>query len=210
MKAVTVFLLGFTLSGVWIALNTFLYGANIIYLITKDHPFHFERLADIKIWAVAAIATVISSAIVLITRSDKRKISGKELSLQCFAGALMEVPQRAMMMPFVIMLLNKRGINPVQSVVITALIWLAGMIFQSALMTKNFGIKAIVSEMLPSLVFSLGIGYAFYVSGCIFVPMAFHVLERVLSNAAFIGKTFISRIINCSIKTDKLFIVIKR
>ena len=209
MKAVTVFLLGFTLSGVWIALNTFLYGALnkkiknfwvtspaisgaipaiIIYLIAKDHPFHFERLADIKIWAVAAITTVISSAIVLITRSDKRKISGKELSLQCFAGALMEVPQRAMMMPFVIMLLNKRGINPVQSVVITALIWLAGMIFQSALMTKNFGIKAVVGEMLPSLVFSLGIGYAFYVSGCIFVPMAFHVLERVLSNAAFIGK----------------------
>ena len=209
MKAVVVFLLGFTLSGVWIALNTFLYGALnkkiknfwvispaisgaipalIIYLIIKDHPFLFDNLGDIKVWGIAVAAVIISSVIVLISKSDKRKISGKELSLQCFAGALMEVPQRAMMVPFVIMLLDKRGIDSLWSVLITALVWLAGMIFQSVLMTKSFSLKAVVSEMIPAFVFSLGIGYAFYATGCIFVPMAFHVLERILSNAGNIGK----------------------
>ncbi|MCR4679921.1 MAG: hypothetical protein K5679_14370 [Lachnospiraceae bacterium] len=209
MKAIVVFLLGFTLSGVWIALNTFLYGALnkkiknfwvtspaisgaipalIIYLIVKDHPFHFDKLGDLSVWGIAVAATIVSSIIVIITRNKTKKISGEELKLQCLAGALMEVPQRAMMMPFVIMLLEKRGLNTVWSVVITALIWLAGMLFQSVLMTRNFSGKTVVGEMIPSLIFSLGIGYAFYTTGCILVPMVFHALERILSNAGNVGK----------------------
>ena len=209
MKAIVVFLLGFTLSGVWIALNTFLYGALnkkiknfwvtspaisgaipalIIYLIVKDHPFHFDKLGDLSVWGIAVAAVIVSSIIVIITRDKTKKISGEELKLQCLAGALMEVPQRAMMMPFVIMLLEKRGLNTVWSVVITALIWLAGMLFQSVLMTKNFSGKTVVSEMIPALIFSLGIGYAFYATGCILVPMVFHALERILSNAGNVGK----------------------
>ena len=209
MKAIVVFLLGFTLSGVWIALNTFLYGALnkkiknfwvtspaisgaipalIIYLIVKDHPFHFDKLGDLSVWGIAVAAVIVSSIIVIITRDKTKKISGEELKLQCLAGALMEVPQRAMMMPFVIMLLEKRGLNTIWSVVITALVWLAGMIFQSVLMNKNFSGKTVVSEMIPALIFSLGIGYAFYATGCILVPIVFHALERILSNAGNVGK----------------------
>lgn len=209
MKAIVVFLLGFTLSGVWIALNTFLYGALnkkiknfwvtspaisgaipalIIYLIVKDHPFHFDKLGDLSVWGIAVAAVIVSSIIVIITRDKTKKISGEELKLQCLAGALMEVPQRAMMMPFVIMLLEKRGLNTIWSVVITALVWLAGMIFQSVLMNKNFSGKTVVSEMIPALIFSLGIGYAFYTTGCILIPMVFHGLERILSNAGNVGK----------------------
>ncbi|SCX21040.1 hypothetical protein SAMN02910339_02929 [Lachnospiraceae bacterium YSD2013] len=209
MKAIVVFLLGFTLSGVWIALNTFLYGALnkkiknfwvtspaisgaipalIIYLIVKDHPFHFDKLGALSVWGIAVAAVIVSSIIVIITRDKTKKISGEELKLQCLAGALMEVPQRAMMMPFVIMLLEKRGLNTIWSVVITALVWLAGMIFQSVLMNKNFSGKTVVSEMIPALIFSLGIGYAFYATGCILVPIVFHALERILSNAGNVGK----------------------
>lgn len=209
MKAIVVFLLGFTLSGVWIALNTFLYGALnkkiknfwvtspaisgaipalIIYLIVKDHPFHFDKLGDLSVWGIAVAAVIVTSIIVIITRDKTKKISGEELKLQCVAGALMEVPQRAMMMPFVIMLLEKRGLNTIWSVVITALIWLAGMLFQSVLMTRNFSGKTVVGEMIPSLIFSLGIGYAFYTTGCILIPMVFHGLERILSNAGNVGK----------------------
>ncbi|MBO4824296.1 MAG: hypothetical protein J5487_02755 [Lachnospiraceae bacterium] len=209
MNAIVVFLLGLTLSGVWIALNTFLYGALnkkiknfrvtspaisgaipalIIYLIVKDHPFHFDKLDDLSVWGIAVAAVIVPSVIVIITRDEVIKISGEELKQRCMAGALMEVPQRAMMMPFVIMFLEKRGLNPIWSVVITALIWLAVMIFQSVLMTRNFSGKTVVGEMIPSLIFSLGIGYAFYVTGCILVPVVFHALERILSNAGNVGK----------------------
>ena len=100
MKAIVVFLLGFTLSGVWIALNTFLYGALnkkiknfwvtspaisgaipalIIYLIVKDHPFHFDKLGDLSVWGIAVAAVIVSSIIVIITRDKTKKISGAEL-----------------------------------------------------------------------------------------------------------------------------------
>ena len=96
-------------------------------MIVKDHPFHFDKLGDLSVWGIAVAAVNVSSIIVIITRDKTKKISGEELKLQCVAGALMEVPQRAMMMPFVIMLLEKRGLNTIWSVVITALIWLADL-----------------------------------------------------------------------------------
>ena len=198
-----VFIIGFLISGIWLAfgllldriLKTYktqmfkpllsaLIPTIVIWLLIGDHPFHLERLNDWRVWVIAAVTTVATVAIELMTPQDdcsntKRNWKADFL-VNGIDGACMEIPQRAMMQAFILWLLTKWHLNPVFCILITALIWCAGILFQAFVIVKKPAIKPLIIELAASFVFSVGIGYVFYTTSCILLPMAAHASERIL------------------------------
>lgn len=203
----TVFLIGFLLSGIWIAINmavsrwlknvekalmlrpllSAIIPTIIICLLVGDHPFHFERLTDYKIWLIATLTLAVTCAIVMIGSRTKVNYTPTELAEMCIEAACMEIPQRAMMQTFVLWLLTKWDLAPLCCIPINALIWCGGILFQAIVVQKQVSIKKLTIELVSSFVFSVGIGYAFYATNCIILPMAMHATERFATNYSFDG-----------------------
>ena len=95
-------------------------------------------------------------------------------------AACMEIPQRVMMQTFVCGILSMQKLNTLWSIFITALIWCASILVQ-AFVSKQKNFKHLFLEVFASFVFSMGIGYVFYSSECLVIPMLAHVTERVVT-----------------------------
>lgn len=156
--------------------------AIIIWLLLGDHPFHFEKLIDYKVWVIAAVTLAATCVIMMFRSRTKEAYKPTELMEMCIEAACMEIPQRAMMQAIVLWLLLKWNLNPLNCILINALIWCGDIIFQAVVIQKQVTIKKLLIEVISSFVFSVGIGYAFYTVRCIILPMALHSLERLLTN----------------------------
>jgi len=196
------FIIGFLLSGIWIAINIFLsqrlknsekalmftpllsaiIPTIIIWLLIGDYPLHFEKIIDFKVWIIAAVTLAATCVITMFRSRTKAAFAPTELMKMCVEAACMEIPQRAMMQTLVLWLLLKWNVNPLCCIPINALIWCAGILFQAFVIQKQVVIKDLIIELVSSFVFSIGIGYGFYTTRCIFLPMIMHALERFVTN----------------------------
>lgn len=73
------------------------------------------------------------------------------------------------------------------AVLCCAAVWCFGIVTQ-AMLTKQTLDRALFAELAASLVFSLGVGYAYQRTGLLVFSMAAHGAERLLSNALARGK----------------------
>ena len=203
MIAGVVFLIGFLLSGIWFGgqmltsiilykkklnkiemfrpLISGIIPAIIVCVVTKTNPLKLSGFLNIKAWIIAILTVLLVSIIIKMKKTEEREGAEDSLFGICVEAAFMEVPQRAMMQTFVFALLKYFGLNVAWGILITALIWCAGIVLQ-AFMKKVFDMHKLIMELLASFVFSLGIGYVFWQSQCLLIPMFCHALERYLTN----------------------------
>lgn len=197
-----IFIIGFLLSGIWFAINMFLsvklrnkknllmfspmfsaiIPAIIIWLVMGDHPFHFEKLFNDTIWIIAVSTLLATCALVFCKSQSKGTESRSGLTEMCVEAACMEIPQRAMMQAFILWLLLKWNLNPIACILINAFIWCGDILFQVVIIQKHISVRKLIFEILSSFLFSLGIGYVFYATKCIILPMVMHALERFITN----------------------------
>ena len=193
------FLLGFMLSGVCFCGNLLLQNlcirkkiywlqgmcmglvslipAIIIGFFFSTHPFHFVSLLNWK-WWILAILTVLLTSLIIFLKHDS--YSDERLFTLCVEAASMEIPQRIMMQTLVCGILTMQQKREICGILITALIWCASFIVQ-VFVTKNNNWKILLVELVASFVFSIGIGYVYYVSQCLVIPMLAHATERVVT-----------------------------
>lgn len=73
------------------------------------------------------------------------------------------------------------------AVLCCAAVWCFGIVTQ-AMLTKQTFDRALFAELAASLVFSIGLGYAYQQTGLLALSMAAHGAERLLGNALVRGK----------------------
>lgn len=151
--------------------------AIIICVFFGAHPFHFILLLNWKLWILAIITVILTSLIIFIKHDSYDEESIFKL---CIESACMEIPQRIMMQTLVCGILATQQKQEIWGVLITALIWCASIIIQ-ACVTKNNNWKYLFIELVASFVFSIGIGYVYYASQCLVIPMLAHAAERVFT-----------------------------
>ena len=197
-----VFIIGFLLSGIWFSFHiyvaqklkntkkalmfspllTAIIPTIIIWRLMADHPFHFEKLIDYKVWVIATVTLVATCVIVMFRSRLKEAYKPTELMEMCIEAACMEIPQRAMMQTIVLWLLLKWNLNLLSCILINALIWCGDIIFQAIIIENKVTVMKLLIEVISSFIFSIGIGYVFYDTSCIILPMALHSLERFVTN----------------------------
>lgn len=149
----------------------------IIGICFYSHPFHFISIFKWKLWLLA-IATVIVTSLVIMLKHVPHE--DEPLAPLYIEAACMEIPQRVMMQTFVCGILSMQKLNTLWSIFITALIWCASILVQ-AFVSKQKNFKHLFLEVFASFVFSMGIGYVFYSSECLVIPMLAHATERVVT-----------------------------
>lgn len=193
------FFIGFLLSGVCYGGNLFLQNFCIkkkIYWLQRmsmviisivptiivgirfcSHPFYFISFFNWKLWLLA-IATVIVSSLIIMLKHESHE--DEPLAPLCIEAVCMEIPQRVMMQTFVCGILSMQELNTLWSIFITALIWCAGILVQ-AFVSKQKNFKHLFLDVFASFMFSMGIGYVFYSSECLVIPMLAHATERFVT-----------------------------
>lgn len=193
--------LGFLLSGVWFGchillqqllvkkkwdkclmfspLFSALIPTVVIGVVFKSHPFHFHALLEWKYWLIAILTVCVTSLV--IEFGTKREKIKESLYRYCIEAAMMEIPQRVMMQTFVCALLTMWGKEAMWGIVINGCIWCLDIIVQ-ALIFKTNNYKELVIEIIASFIFSLGIGYVFFETACLLIPMLSHAAERYVTN----------------------------
>ena len=146
----------------------------IICICFSFNPFHFSNMLDLKLWLIAFMTVVVVS---LISSRANNSYEVENTLLESIEAGLMEIPQRAMMQTFICGLLTAYNLQSSYGIILTALIWCASIIVQ-ACVTRNSNCLHLVIDLLASFVFSIGIGYVFYCSECILIPMLAHGMER--------------------------------
>ena len=149
----------------------------VICAFFSIHPFHFLSLLNWKLWIIA-IATVMLTSLIIFLKHDS--YNDEAIFILCVESACMEIPQRIMMQSLVCGILAMQSKQRIVGILITALIWCASIIIQACI-TKNNNWKYIFIELAASFVFSIGIGYVYYVAQCLFIPMLAHAAERVFT-----------------------------
>lgn len=149
----------------------------IIGICFHVHPFHFISIFNWKLWLLAIATVIVTSLIIMLKHESHENVS---LAPLCIEAACMEIPQRVMMQTFVLGILSMQKLNTIWSIFITALIWCAGILVQ-ALVSKQKNFQYLFLEVSASFVFSMGIGYVFYFSECLFIPMFAHAAERFVT-----------------------------
>lgn len=165
--------------------------ATIICLYFNANPFAVSGIANIRLWCIAIVTVLLVSCIVL---AGKKLLSGsknkenssstdsrKPLFSNILDGAFMEIPQRLMMQTFICGLLNKFGMNIYSGILINAVVWCSGIIFQAVVMNKEKNAMKLIPELIASFIFSIGVGYVFLESSCIFMTMISHAAQRIVT-----------------------------
>lgn len=198
MRCILAFLTGFCLSGLWFWLHTLLrmqleaaasgklepiapllsaaLPIVLICLASKSYPFHLSALADGQLWLLA-LAAVLLTCLVKRLLCPAAEPSGAGLAARCLEAACMEFPQRAMMQTFLCWYLSLLGLEPVWGIALCGGVWCLSIAVQAAILRQH-GLRALLGDLLASLVFSLGIGYVYFRSECLLLPMLAHALER--------------------------------
>lgn len=151
--------------------------AIIIGFLFCTNPFHFISLLNWKWWILAIITVVFTSLIIFLKHEQG---TDEPIFALCMEAACMEIPQRIMMQTWVCGILIVQQKSEIYGILITALIWCASIIIQ-AYITKNNNWKYLFVELVASFVFSIGIGYIYYASQCLVIPMLAHATERVVT-----------------------------
>ena len=149
----------------------------IIGICFYSHPFHFISIFNWKLWLLAIATVIVTSLIIMLKHEPHEDVP---LAPLCIEAACMEIPQRVMMQTFVCGILSMQKLNTLWSIFITALIWCAGILVQ-AFVSKQKNFKHLFLEVFASFVFSMGIGYVFYSSECLVIPMLAHAAERFVT-----------------------------
>ena len=149
----------------------------IIGICFYSHPFHFISIFNWKLWLLAIVTVIVTSLIIMLKHVP---YEDEPLALLYIEAACMEIPQRVMMQTFVCGILSMQKLNTLWSIFITALIWFAGILVQ-AFVSKQKNFKHLFLEVSASFVFSMGIGYVFYSSECLSIPMLAHAAERFVT-----------------------------
>jgi hypothetical protein len=195
--------LGFLLSGAWFGLY-FIIGVMIqkfkipwlsylnkllaslipVFFIASTmgvYPIQIRGLQNIRVYVIAIVTIVITTAIITSKKEIKHKKS-KNILIWGLDGLLMEIPQRLMMQSFVYGILKLLGVSSLDlyTIIATGLIWCMGIVMQTFLLKKQFD-ENVIFDILSSLVFSLGIGYVYQQTGLIIISMIAHFCERILS-----------------------------
>ena len=145
------------------------------------YPIQISGIRNIRVYIIAIVTTVITTAIITRKKPIKGK-KGKDMLIWGLDGLLMEIPQRLMMQSFIYGILKLLGVSLLNfcTIIATALIWCMGIVMQTFLLKKQFD-EDVVFDILSSLVFSLGIGYVYQQTGLIVISMMAHFCERILS-----------------------------
>lgn len=146
--------------------------------------FTFLTPWDASVWIGASAAVLAAAGLTFFLHRGEQTTVAK-LFGQAAAGSLMELPQRLLLQNFLYLLLLIWELPhaALWSVVLNALVWCGGIAAQALLTRERFSLHLFL-EGLASLLFSLGIGLAFFKSGCILLAVAAHFLERLLSRGA--------------------------
>lgn len=152
--------------------------AVVMGILTREAPFEFGTLADLRLWLIGLATVAVSCGIVLLARRSQK--SDVPLCIRCAEAAAMEIPQRVFMQTFICILLVRMGEKEECAILINAMVWCAGILV-STLFSKEREWGKIIIEMVSSFAFSIGIGYVFSLSGCFVIPMVAHALERFAS-----------------------------
>ena len=200
MRYLIAFFLGFCLSGLWFGCHTllrpkleaFAHGALepfspllsaalptvLICIAAGTHPFHFSALADGRLWLLALAAVLLTCLVKrLLCPSQSSPASG--LAARCLEAACMEFPQRAMMQTFLCWYLARRGAEPVWGIVLCGGVWCLSIAVQAVIL-RHHGLRALLGDLLASFVFSLGVGFVYFRTECLLLPMLAHALERYI------------------------------
>lgn len=197
MKYLIAFVLGFLLSGIWFGchilckqimhkkkldrfeavqpLLSALLPTLVIWLLKGEVPLHLIALCQLKLWGIL-IVTVLLTYLIKLGASSREIV---QLPAACLEAALMELPQRAMMQTFVCMILEAWKLNCLYGILINAFIWVADIIVQ-AIIFRRMNVRELTIDALASFVFSIGVGYVFYVSECLLLTMLAHATERFI------------------------------
>lgn len=161
-----------------------------VILLFKRTPFNFASLGAWKLWMVALGSAVAAAFIVQLKkeRAENRAFAG----LQCLEGASMEIVQRVFMQTLALGLIRGLGLKEPACILINACVFAAD-IFVQALACRERNYRNTLVEAAASFVFSMGIGYVFYASGCFVIPMLAHAAERLISAGLRNWKTKKSR-----------------
>lgn len=137
----------------------------------------------------AACAAAVSAAAITSLCIPRKRLSGRALFGWCLGGLLMELPQRLMMQSALFALMQLGGVPDAARWVVLccAAVWCFGIVTQ-AMLTKQTLDRALFAELAASLVFSIGLGYAYQQTGLLALSMAAHGAERLLGNALARGK----------------------
>lgn len=203
LKFLLCVILGFLLSGAWFGLcfiigvliqkfkipwllylNKLLASLIPIFFIASTvgiYPIQIRGIQNIRVYIIAIVTIVITTAIITRKKSIKHK-KGKDMLIWGLDGLLMEIPQRLMMQSFVYGILKLLGVSSLNlyTIIATGLIWCMGIVMQTFLFKKRFD-ENMIFDILSSLVFSLGIGYVYQQTGLIVISMIAHFCERILS-----------------------------
>lgn len=154
----------------------------VIFFTVGFIPLNID-IPTILISLIIIIVTVIVCVAVVYLRNSRRSMFGKDLILWGVDGVLMEISQRLMMQSLLYGMLSifKVPYIEIVSVISTAVVWCIALILQNIIQKKSFD-KEFLKEIIASLVFSIGIGWTYQITGLIILPMIGHFLERILSN----------------------------
>lgn len=203
-------LLGFLLSGIWFGLvfingkiinkykSSWILPLNpllasiipifIISIVMGIYPVQIEGIQDLGVYVIAIVTVFVTTAI--ITRKKLAEHKGcKELLIYALDGVLMEIPQRLMMQSFIYGMLKVLGVELLNlySIIATAIIWCMGILMQNFLAGQHLD-KDIITDVLASFVFSIGIGYVYQRTGFIVITMIAHFSERILSSYVYASR----------------------
>ena len=154
--------------------------AALLFLWTGDFSLHLSALSDGRAWLLTA-GTLLCTCLVKCLSGRRTPPPDRPPLLRlCAEAALMEVPQRLMMQSFVMHLLALWGCRTCWCILITALIWCAGILLQALILKQPFS-RSMAADLAASLIFSMGTGYVFYQTGCIVFSMAAHAVERLIT-----------------------------
>ncbi len=174
----------------WIKLDMFspllsaLIPAIIFFVFAKTHPFHISAVKNYILWFLVLVTVIIVSLIkIVLSHTESDTETDRTIYSKCIEAALMEIPQRAMMQTFLGLILSYGGLNAIWGIFINACVWGLDIAVQ-AYIFKQRNYYEIFVDILASFVFSIGIGYVYYISGFIVIPMSAHALERYVVTKA--------------------------
>lgn len=146
------------------------------------NAFNFKGLSNMSAWIVMLL-TAVTVAFMISKKGERLSKLPTDISMIIMNGFMMEICQRLFMQVLLITLLQMFGISNYKlwSIILNAMVWCVGIAIQEAIARKKFD-KEFWLDITCSLMFSIGIGYVLVESGCIFLTMIGHGLERLLSN----------------------------
>lgn len=156
--------------------------AIMLLLVKYNYGFlNFKGFLDVKSWIVMIITVAIVVIVVSHTKNDVES-SEKGVILHGLEGCTIELLQRLFMQNFIFILASNFHMNyaAYSSILLNSILWCLCILYKQKKSKTVNSKKDIALEMAASFIFSLGIGYVYFVTGFILMPMIAHFLKIVV------------------------------